>query len=708
MSGNVCKHCGCNEIDEDATRGDKVCTNCGSILEDQLIVSEIQFQENLAGRASVMGQFVSVDGNKSYSIGGSFIRGIGRDSHTVTLQNAKRKIQEVADQLRISNYCQDVAFNYFKMVLKKNLTRGRKSTHVVASCLYIVCRKEGLPHMLLDFSDVLQVNVYTLGKTYLHISKELCLQIPVIDPCLYIDRFANKLQFGDKTGDVCATALRLVQRMTRDWMHTGRRPSGLCGAALLVSSRMHDFNRTVKEVIKVVKVCESTIRKRLYEFEDTPSSQLTIEEFHNIDLEEEQDPPCFTEGKKRSKLQQIEEQDPQLTNRLAEVESLQQEIEKSLVRKPMGIWAAYSKVGEESPSPAPSPTPTSSEMVAVTNFIEEETLRDVIAPSKTESPADTKYPPPPAVPTIQVMEPGVEGTVEADKRQQEQELMKQGLHVPSLAPTAASLGIKEMVEECITVSEENGEEVGGELDLEGIDEEELDKLLLSEAEVKIKTEIWMKENEDFLKAQKEREEKRLKEEQEQGSKPEKKKRKYKRREKVVTEAASAKEAFAMVIQEKKLSRKINYEVLEDLRCKDKETKSSAAANATGGPVPNTASGSGISQSILKADSSSTDRSKRPSLLEDSEDGAPPAKRKNVKIQEPAPWREEQPVLEVAASPQVVEETGPVPYRVQEHEVPTEEEEEEEEDDEHHLSARRLFGRDVSMEEEDHHYYGDSD
>uniref|UniRef100_A0A493TJ92 Transcription factor TFIIB cyclin-like domain-containing protein n=1 Tax=Anas platyrhynchos platyrhynchos TaxID=8840 RepID=A0A493TJ92_ANAPP len=62
------------------------------------------------------------------------------------------------------------------------------------------------------------------------------------------------------------TALRLLQRMKRDWMHTGRRPSGLCGAALLVAARMHDFRRTVKEVIRVVKVCESTLRKRSVQF----------------------------------------------------------------------------------------------------------------------------------------------------------------------------------------------------------------------------------------------------------------------------------------------------------------------------------------------------------------------------------------------------------------------------------------------------------
>ena len=40
------------------------------------------------------------------------------------------------------------------------------------------------------------------------------------------------LEFGDKNHEVSMTALRLLQRMKRDWMHTGRRPSGLCGAGM--------------------------------------------------------------------------------------------------------------------------------------------------------------------------------------------------------------------------------------------------------------------------------------------------------------------------------------------------------------------------------------------------------------------------------------------------------------------------------------------
>lgn len=44
---------------------------------------------------------------------------------------------------------------------------------------------------------------------------------------------------------------------------------------------------------------------RLTEFEDTPASQLTIDEFMTIDLEEECDPPSFTAGQRKLKIQQV-------------------------------------------------------------------------------------------------------------------------------------------------------------------------------------------------------------------------------------------------------------------------------------------------------------------------------------------------------------------------------------------------------------------
>lgn len=60
--GISCKNCGGTDIDHDPARGDSVCVACGSVVESLCIVSDVLFQENSAGNASVIGQFVSADG----------------------------------------------------------------------------------------------------------------------------------------------------------------------------------------------------------------------------------------------------------------------------------------------------------------------------------------------------------------------------------------------------------------------------------------------------------------------------------------------------------------------------------------------------------------------------------------------------------------------------------------------------------------------
>lgn len=60
--GISCKNCGGTEIDHDQARGDSVCISCGSVVESLCIVNEVEFQENSAGNASVIGQFVSSEG----------------------------------------------------------------------------------------------------------------------------------------------------------------------------------------------------------------------------------------------------------------------------------------------------------------------------------------------------------------------------------------------------------------------------------------------------------------------------------------------------------------------------------------------------------------------------------------------------------------------------------------------------------------------
>ena len=93
----------------------------------------------------------------------------------------------------------------------------------------------------------------------------------------------------------------------------GRRPAGICAAALLIASRAHGFERQHHDVTKVLKVCGLTVMTRVKEFEATPSANMTLDEFHKKDVEEEVDPPIFTKNRiQEARAKAVAERDVEL------------------------------------------------------------------------------------------------------------------------------------------------------------------------------------------------------------------------------------------------------------------------------------------------------------------------------------------------------------------------------------------------------------
>lgn len=232
----------------------------------------------------------------------------------------------MAAALRLSEMVQAAAVRMYTLAVEHKFTKGRKNMNVIAVCLYVACRqKETRNYMLIDFSDLLQVfhlllytvmaltsgqvNVFELGHTYLQLVHTLNLRLPLVDPSHYISRFAALLEFGDETSRVAADAVRLVARMDRDWMSRGRRPAGICGACLLLAARMNNFRRSVQEIVQVVKIADTTLKKRLDEFKKTPSGQLTLADFRTVWLEDEMDPPAYTKGREREMKEEEDDDD---------------------------------------------------------------------------------------------------------------------------------------------------------------------------------------------------------------------------------------------------------------------------------------------------------------------------------------------------------------------------------------------------------------
>lgn len=146
-----------------------------------------------AGGASVMiGQFLSEDGlnNPLSNIG-------QRNNREVTLKKAKEAIRHLCSQLRLKEHHVDESYNYYRLALSKSLTRGRRAEQVYASCVYLSCRTSTTPteHMLLDFSQVLKINVFVLGKTFIQLSRALNITLPLLDPGHYLNTRLKKVVF---------------------------------------------------------------------------------------------------------------------------------------------------------------------------------------------------------------------------------------------------------------------------------------------------------------------------------------------------------------------------------------------------------------------------------------------------------------------------------------------------------------------------------
>lgn len=98
----------------------------------------------------------------------------------------------------------------------------------------------------------------------------------------------------------------------------------------------------------------------------------------------------------------------------------------------------------------------------------------------------------------------------------------------------------------------------------GIDDNEIESMLLSKDEIRTKAKLWLRANKDWLKEQKEREDFKKKEKEESKGVEQKPKKTRIRKPKNMTPVSNPQEAIERMLQEKRLSSKINYDVLKNL------------------------------------------------------------------------------------------------------------------------------------------------
>ena len=296
----------CENIHRDPKSGMMICLTCGTVLEESQVVEALEFDDN----QNAAGTFMDINKPTYFYPGGRNTLSQLVDQNQRRLNKTYKQIDKVSKILTIPENVVRTAKRLYNSASNKKFTQGRKTDQLVGAILYLACRWNETKHLLIDFSEVLRLNLFVIGTLYIKLVKLLGITIQIIDPSLYMHRFCNKFNLGNKSKEVERTALKILQFMKRDWITIGRRPSGLIGACILISARLHKLNIDINLISNVVHVSSQTILNRIEEFSLTRVASMTMEEFESFQESHfypGADPPAFLKSIKENEKKEEEE-----------------------------------------------------------------------------------------------------------------------------------------------------------------------------------------------------------------------------------------------------------------------------------------------------------------------------------------------------------------------------------------------------------------
>eukprot|EP00486_Rosalina_sp_Unknown_P004265 CAMPEP_0201570520 /NCGR_PEP_ID=MMETSP0190_2-20130828/12817_1 /ASSEMBLY_ACC=CAM_ASM_000263 /TAXON_ID=37353 /ORGANISM="Rosalina sp." /LENGTH=529 /DNA_ID=CAMNT_0047994141 /DNA_START=105 /DNA_END=1691 /DNA_ORIENTATION=- len=291
MSKTDCSECGSKEFELDPQTYQQTCANCGNVIEQQMLLTHTSTKGG-SGDLEKVGKTVNMRSKTGHhgKMDDSPLLAIMTNNIYKKEAKFRKRLELIIERLKEDNdrfpQAIDKAVSIWKICFEKKLTRGYEGEQLAAILFYMACRKlePPLPYLLLDFSLVLEINVYKLAKKF----HKLCQDIPIdmqsnTDLTTYIPRFVNMMEFGDKEDLITNTACKFAHQMKNDWITTGRRPSGVCGACIFMAAKIHGFHRSVDQIISYVNLSKTTIKKRVNEFLDTQAAKMSVNEFKQLE-----------------------------------------------------------------------------------------------------------------------------------------------------------------------------------------------------------------------------------------------------------------------------------------------------------------------------------------------------------------------------------------------------------------------------------------
>ncbi|MGV9173707.1 MAG: transcription initiation factor IIB [Promethearchaeia archaeon] len=196
-------------------------------------------------------------------------------SYERNLWIALPNLQRLQKKLSIPDQVAEDALRIYTQTVKKKLTMGRSIDNLLAASIFCSLRVHGIPRTIEEITKAAQLSKKKVIKSYrlilIKILPHLNLKVQHFSADRYVDKFNSELGLSMKCRNI---AVKLIKNAKSNGFNTGGKdPKGIAAAAIYMGSKICNESRTQKEIAKLAKVTEVTLRMRardLREFGNIP------------------------------------------------------------------------------------------------------------------------------------------------------------------------------------------------------------------------------------------------------------------------------------------------------------------------------------------------------------------------------------------------------------------------------------------------------
>ncbi len=294
-----CPECGAKEVFVDESRGERICSKCGLIINEDMVDFQQDWRafnsEELEKTARTGAPLTKTRHDKgigteigksqaelfrvSSSKRGQYFRIKNWQKRLVSSKDrnfgyAMSELERVSSSLNLPRNLQEEIGTMYEKALEEGLVKGRSIEAVIGSLVYALSREYGSPRLMSEICEVTGVNKRDLGRTYRYIARKLNLRVVPAKAINYVPRCATLLNLSDKTQ---VKAKQYLKKIKSEEDVSGKGPIGLAAATLYISGLMNDEFVSQRKIAEAIGVTEVTIRNRCKDIARTLGIEEKVE-----------------------------------------------------------------------------------------------------------------------------------------------------------------------------------------------------------------------------------------------------------------------------------------------------------------------------------------------------------------------------------------------------------------------------------------------